>query len=223
MTDVVIIGAGGLSREAYCVFRDDNQSTRRWNVLGFVDDNPSLRGTALCDLPVLGDFSWLERNASKNFKVICAVGHPLIRKQLVLRACALGSSFCSVVHPSACMSSWVEVEVGSVICAGNILTTQIKIGPHVYLNLACTVGHDCVVGKYCNINPGCHISGNVLLGDGVDVGTGAVIIQNKSVGEWSIIGAGAVVTTDIPRSVTAVGVPCRVIKTHRPELSLASD
>jgi acetyltransferase-like isoleucine patch superfamily enzyme len=61
----------------------------------------------------------------------------------------------------------------------------------------------------------------VRLGDGVDLGTGAVIIQNRSIGEWSVIGAGAVVTTDIPAHVTAVGVPCRVIKERRPELSLA--
>src|SRR6202042_2394065 len=77
-------------------------------------------------------------------------------------------------------------------------------------------------GAYCNINPGCHISGYVKLGDGVDFGTGAVIIHGKSVGDWSIIGAGAVVAEDIPSKVTAVGVPCRVIKNHQLESSIAA-
>jgi acetyltransferase-like isoleucine patch superfamily enzyme len=54
----------------------------------------------------------------------------------------------------------------------------------------------------------------VKMGEGVDLGTGASVIQGKQIGEWSVIGAGAVVTQDIPAHVTAVGVPCRVIKRH---------
>jgi len=217
-TDVVIIGSGGCGREVCWVFLEN---AKEWNFLGFVDDNPALQGSSLCDLPVLGDFGWLERNGRKNFRVVCAVGNPHVRKQLVQRAAALGLTFATVLHPSVHPSRWVEIGPGSVICAGTILTTHVKIGAHVILNLACTVSHDSIIGAYCNINPGCHISGTVHIGDGVELGTGAVIIQNKSVGEWSTIGAGAVVTTDIPAFVTAVGIPCRVIKTREPELSLA--
>jgi sugar O-acyltransferase (sialic acid O-acetyltransferase NeuD family) len=222
MTDVVIIGGGGCGREAYWVFLEDNADSKKWNVLGFVDDSPHLRGASLCNLPVLGDFTWLERNAGKDFKVVCAVGNPPTRRQLVSRAEALGLSFCTVVHPSVRRSRWVEIGPGSIVCAGNILTVQINVGPHVIINLACTIGHDSVIGEFCNINPGCHLSGAVRLGDGVELGTGTVIIQNKSIGDWSIIGAGAAVTDDIPRYVTAVGIPCRVIKKHEPEICLVA-
>jgi sugar O-acyltransferase (sialic acid O-acetyltransferase NeuD family) len=222
MTDVVIIGAGGAGREAYWVFLEDNADSVKWNVLGFIDDNPAFQGASLCDMPVLGDFGWLERNAGKNFQVICAVGNPPTRRRLVQRATPLGLTFCTAIHPSVRMSRWVEIGPGSIICAGNILTTQIKVGSHVIINLACTVSHDSIVGAYCNINPGCHLSGTVRLGDGVDLGTGTVVIQNKSIGDWSIIGAGAAVTANIPPYVTAVGVPCRVIKRREPEICLVA-
>jgi sugar O-acyltransferase (sialic acid O-acetyltransferase NeuD family) len=176
----------------------------------------------LCDLPVLGGFDWLAKNAGKKFQVICGAGNPHTRKLFAERSAALGLSFCTLIHPSARMSRWVEVGAGTIITAGNILTTQIKLGAHTLVNLSCTIGHDTVIGAYCNINPGCHISGSVKFGEGVDFGTGAVIIQGKSVGEWSIIGAGAVVTEDVPSHATAVGVPCRVIKKHQPEASLTA-
>lgn len=221
MIDVVILGAGGSGRELYWVFLEDNERQKRWNVLGFVDDKPELEGASLCDLPVLGTTEWLERNRQKNIQLICSAGNPHTRKALAEGGVALGFEFCTVVHPSARMSKWVEVGPGTVITAGCVLTTQIKVGAHTLINMNSTIAHDCTIGAYSNINPGCRISGTVNFGEGVYFGTGAVIIQGKSVGAWSVIGAGAVVTSDIPAHVTAVGVPCRVIKEHRLEPSFS--
>lgn len=214
MIDVVILGAGGFAREVAWVFSEENQDRQKWKVLGFVDDNPKFEGASLCGLPVLGTFAWLEKNMAKNFQVIVGVGNPSTRRNLADRATALGFTFCTVLHPSAQLSRWVEIGPGTIVTAGCILTTQIQVGAHALINLGSTVGHDAVIGAYCNLNPGCHISGSVKLGEGVDVGTGAVIIQGRKVGEWSVLGAGAVVTEDIPSHVTAVGVPCRVSKWH---------
>ena len=219
MTDVVIIGAGGAGREACWVFREDDGQARKWNVLGFIDDDPELQEASICDLPVLGGFSWLERNSAKNFRAICPIGNPRSRKLLVERARALQLSFCSVVHPSVCMSRWVEIGPGSVICAGAIVTTHVKIGAHVTVNVNCSISHDTVIGAYCNLNPGCRIAGAVNVGEGVELGMASAVIQKRRIGDWSVIGAGAVVTRDVPNHVTAVGVPCRVIKEHDAQLA----
>jgi sugar O-acyltransferase (sialic acid O-acetyltransferase NeuD family) len=214
MIDVVILGAGGFAREAYWVFLESNQEMKKWNVLGFIDDNPRSHGASLCEIPVLGGFDWLEKNRKPGLQALCGVGNPRTRKLLTEKAAALGIGFCTVIHPDVRMSRWVEVGPGTIITAGNILTAQIRLGAHVLLNLDCTVGHDSVIASFCTINPGCHVSGNVHLEEGVELGTGTVIIQGITLGEWSVIGAGAVVTSDVPSHVTAVGVPCKVIKQH---------
>jgi sugar O-acyltransferase (sialic acid O-acetyltransferase NeuD family) len=219
--DVVILGAGGFARELYWVFLEDNQEKQRWNVLGFIDDKPELQGAVICDLPVLGDMNWLEGNGRKGIQLICSAGSPRARRTLAERGAALGFEFCTVVHPSARMSRWVDLGAGTVVTAGCVLTTQVKVGAHVLSNLNSTIGHDTTIGAYCNINPGCRISGSVTFGEGVYFGTGAVIIQGKSVGAWSTIGAGAAVTSDIPPHVTAVGVPCRVVKQHQLEQAVS--
>ena len=49
------------------------------------------------------------------------------------------------------------------------------------------------------------------LGDGVIVGSGAQILGPISVGAHARVGANSVVTKDVPSSVTAVGVPAKVV------------
>lgn len=212
MQKVVILGAGGFAREVLWVFREANEINQQWEALGFIDENPENQGKAICDLPVLGSFEWFKTVDKSNIKVICGTGSPRTKQHLAEKAESLGLEFCSVIHPNVRMSEYVEIGKGTVITAGNIITTQVKIGNHVSLNLDCTIGHDDVIEDYCNIAPGAHISGNVTLKEGVNFGTGAVILQGVTVGKWSIIGAGAAVINDIPDNVTAVGVPAKVIK-----------
>jgi len=211
---VVILGAGGFAREVLLIFKDANVVNREWEVLGFIDENEENQGVFLCDLPILGGFDWFENGRSSDISAICAVGSPQIKRKMVEKANDIDLKFCSIIHPSAKMSKYVEVGEGTIIAAGNILTTQIKIGSHVIINLDCTIGHDSVIEDYCTVAPGVHISGNVHLEKGGDFGTGSVIIQGITIGAWSIIGAGAAVVNDIPSHVTAVGVPAKVIKEH---------
>lgn len=62
------------------------------------------------------------------------------------------------------------------------------------------------------ILPGVNVSGNVTIRELSSIGTGSRIIQNIAVGEETFVGAGAVVIRDIPKKVTAVGNPSKIIK-----------
>ena len=119
-----------------------------------------------------------------------------------------------MIHPSAILGSnkYVIIDEGGVICAGCLVTTNIRIGRHVLLNLACTVGHEANIGDYSAFMPPCNVSGEVRIGNGNFWGTGAKIINRCTVGDNVVIGAGAVVITDIPDNVTAVGVPVKIVK-----------
>jgi maltose O-acetyltransferase len=54
----------------------------------------------------------------------------------------------------------------------------------------------------------------VNIGANVWIGGGAIILPGVTIGDDAIVGAGAIVTRDVPRGVTVVGNPGRVIPTR---------
>jgi sugar O-acyltransferase (sialic acid O-acetyltransferase NeuD family) len=216
---VAIYAAGGFAREVAWLVESCSPGVPPAEVVCFIDDNPALHGTLLNSIPVMG----LEE-AQRRFPdayVACAVGSPRVRRRLVDRADARGFRFRTLVHSSVLRSRWIELGTGSIICAGCILTTNIVVGPHVHINLDCTVGHDVSIGAFSTLAPGVHVSGCVVIGEDVSIGTGAVIINGTAdnplrIGDGSVIGAGACVTKSVPAGVTAVGVPAKPLPL-RPE------
>ena len=209
MHDLVIIGAGGFAREVAWLVEEINQSEKTWNFLGFIDEDDTKKGSELNGYPVIGDFSKLKQKS--NIYAIVGVGSPRVKKKLVGKCFEQGLRFANLIHPGVRHSNYLKLGLGTIICAGNILTVNIEIGNHVILNLDCTVGHDVVIKDFCTVAPAVNISGNVVIGEGCDLGTNCSIIQGKTIGEWSTIGAGAVVIDDIPVYSTAVGVPAKTL------------
>jgi sugar O-acyltransferase (sialic acid O-acetyltransferase NeuD family) len=212
MQSIVILGAGGFGREVLDIIIAQNKVSKRWEILGFVDENTELKGKVLNGYPVLGSFDWFSKIDLKEIRVVCAIGDNISKKKVVEKAKGVGLRFANVVHPSVIMTEFVTLGEGVIICAGCILTNQITIGNHVIINLDVTIGHDSIIEDFCTLSPGVHISGRNKIGEGANVGTGAVTIQGITIGRWSIIGAGAVVAQDIPDKVVAVGVPAKPIK-----------
>ncbi len=211
MNDLVIYGSGGFAREVLQLVRDINAEAPMWNVLGFLDDATDQEGQpAIHGFPVLGGASWLAANAHTH--VVLAIGSPSAKKKVAAKVAVAGAPLATLVHPGAWVGEEVEIGAGSVICAGTIVTTDIKIGSSVIINLACTIGHDSTLEDFVTIAPGVNVSGNVIVGEGCDLGTGCSIIQGLHVGGWSIVGAGAVVVRDLARNVTAVGAPAKPIR-----------
>ena len=212
---IVIYGVGGFARELLALVRDINAARPEWDVLGFLDDNPESWGRTLNDVPVLGGRAWLH-DAAPRPHVAFGIGSPAVKARLAEAMDDACAGFPRLVHPSAVISARVELGDGVVVTAGNILTTEIRVRDFATLNLMCTVGHDCDVGRFATISPGVNVSGNVTIGEGCDIGTGTAIVQGVAIGEWSIVGAGAVIARDLPANCTAVGVPARPIKLREP-------
>ena len=206
---LIIVGGGGFSREVIWLARECSD---KWDITGILDDNPAMLGQMFCGIQVIGTIADCINYPDASFVV--AVGSPRTRRAIVDKMQSYGDViFATLIHTSVFKSDYVEIGAGSIITAGCILTTQITLGKHTIVNLACTVGHDVITGDYCTFAPMIAVSGNVTFGDGVEVGTGSSIIQGLSLGQGSFIGAGAVVSKDIPPNVLAVGCPARQIKT----------
>jgi acetyltransferase-like isoleucine patch superfamily enzyme len=101
---------------------------------------------------------------------------------------------------------------GVLLCAGTIGTVNIHLEDFSLINLACTLGHECSIGRGTVLNPTVNISGGVRLDPGVLVGTGAQVLQYLTVGAGATVGAGSVVTKNVDPGVTVVGVPARPLQ-----------
>ena len=212
MKDIAIIGAGGFGREVNMLIDHINLFEKKFNFIGFFDDGIQ-KGTKINNSIVLGDIEDL--NKWKNpLLIVIAIGNPKIKKVISEKITNPNVSYPVLVHPSVIIGDTFNNQIGdgSIICAGVIITVDVKIGNHVILNLSCTVGHDTIISDYCSIMPGVNISGEIEISNCVVVGTGAKIINRLKIGENTIIGAGALVAKDLPSNCTAIGVPAKIIK-----------
>lgn len=212
LKEIAIFGAGGFGLEVSMLVEQMNAVSHEWELIGFFDDGEP-KGRIINGYTVLGGIDKLNQWTSHLFLVL-ALGIPKTKKYVLEKIHNKKIFYPVLIHPSVIMGNnkYLAIGEGSIICAGAIITTNISIGRHVILNLACTVGHQTEIGDFCSFMPTCNISGEVKIGEGNFWGTGAKIINKKVVGDNVIIGAGSVVTEDIPDNVTAVGVPAKVIK-----------
>lgn len=212
MKDIAIYGAGGFGREVLALIQNINKVSDEWNIVGFFDDGCA-KGESHNGVEILGGVD--ELNAwPTEIAVAVTIGSPDTRKDVVGRIHNPNVYFPTLIHPSVLIGdrNYVEIGKGCIICAANIITTNVKIGNFVILNLACTVGHDSVLGDFSAYMPSVNISGDVVTGECVYVGTGAKIINQVKIGENTIVGAGAVVAKSLPANCTAVGVPAKVLE-----------
>lgn len=206
MPDLAIYGAGGLGREVAVMVRQMNEHTNRWNLVGFYDDGKK-PGDKVEGLRVLGGVK--ELNAIKSTLSVCiAMADPAVRKSTVSKITSKLVNYPVLIHPRAITGDpGNEFGRGVIITADCILTTGIKLGDFVIVNLAVTIGHDVRIGNYSAIMPGTNISGNVKVGERTLIGTGSQILQNLTIGNNSIVGAASVVTKNFGNNVTIIGIP----------------
>lgn len=144
--------------------------------------------------------------------VIIAIGDNAARE----RVAAGYSRFATVVHPTACVASDVEVGEGSVIMAGAVINSGSRIGLHCIVNTHATVEHDCVLNDFAHVAPGATLGGSVRIGHGAVISLHAGVIHGRTVGAYTVVGAGAVVLDDLPDQVVAYGVPARIARSRTP-------
>jgi len=210
LKSLVVVGAGGFGREVASLIHDINVMYSEWQFMGFLDDG--VDGFTVEGYPILGPISSIT-TLPRPIYAVCAVGDPRLRRKLVAQVETCGCEFATLIHPTVSKSQYVSVGEGSIICAGTILTTNIRLGKHSILNLNCKVGHDSILGDFTSCMPGVNIAGDVAVGDGCYFGLSACVINRVSIGEWSVIGAGATAIRNIPSRCVAVGVPAKPIKT----------
>ena len=206
---IAVLGAGGHAKVVIATLQAAGQC-----VLAAYDDDPRQWGKSMLGVPIRGSFELAKSDGVRN--AIIAVGDNRVRRQIAAR---FDCNWAIAIHPSAVVHSSVQLEPGSLVCAGVVIQPDAKLGGHAIVNTGATVDHDCILEAYVSIGPGAHLAGNVSVGHGTAIGIGACVIPGVAIGETTIVGAGTVVIADLPSCVVAVGSPARIVRqASRPRL-----
>ncbi len=206
--DLLIIGASGFGREVLQWVKDVNKIEKRWNVLGFLDDNLNALDGYECDYQVVGKIQgW---NPKDNEHFVIAIANPEVKENIVNSLENKGAKFVSVIHPTALIGDFNKIGRGVVIYPYAKITVNAKVGNFVSL-LGSNIGHDAIVGDYSTICGLCNINGHVSVGTKVFVGSHVVIAPGKKIGDNAFVGNGSVVITNIKANSHVFGNPAKRI------------
>ncbi len=202
---VCIVGTGGFGREVLCCLIDalTTQTSKPIEEMAcFMVSDEHYNEAQIMGIEVIPTSKF----DPALYDVVVAIGEPSIRKKMV-ESLPANTTYATIIHPTVVLSKWVEIGEGSIITAGTILTTNIKIGKHAHLNLLTTIGHDCVMGDYFTTAPAANISGNCIFGSGVYFGTNASVRQGVNICNDVTIGMGGVVVKHITEPGVYIGNP----------------
>jgi sugar O-acyltransferase (sialic acid O-acetyltransferase NeuD family) len=195
-----IIGAGGFAKEVYWSLSE----LERKNAVFFVDDN-----------------FWVENNKKifplssfnpNEYEVVIAIGNPKSRFNMAQKL-PNNTKYFTHIHPSSLiLGNDVSIGEGSIICAGSIITTNVKIGKHCHLNLQTTIGHDCEIGDFFTTAPGVKVSGNCVIKNFVYLGTNSSVKEKITIHEFVTVGLNSGVVKDITESGIFTGTPAKLLK-----------
>ena len=133
----------------------------------------------------------------RNIKFFVCLGDKEKREKLIFLLRNKKLSICSLIHPSAIISTSSKISEGCFIGANTILGPNTSIGTASIVNTSSIIEHGSTVGSYTNIGPNSVLCGNVVVGNKCFIGASATIIDNLNIVDNVLIAAGAVVINHI--------------------------
>lgn len=214
MRDIAIYGAGGFGKEVACLINRINDKEPTWNLVGFYDDKPELKGEMISHFGrCLGNIGDL--NAYQNeISIVFAIGNSLIVRDLVGKIRNPHISFPNLIHPSFVVSDPETFEIGrgNIIQGNCTATVDVKIGDFNVLNGSVSFGHNAKIGSYNLFMPAVRVSGGVVIGDENFFGIASIVLQQLSIGNRVRLGAGSVLMKKPKDGCLYIGNPA--IKTE---------
>ena len=211
MKKIAIYGAGGFGRETACLINKINEVKAEWELIGFFDDNPSLKGTMISHYgPCLGGIDELNDYPEK-LGVAMAIGNSGIVKRLLDNIYKDCLYFPNLIHPKVTYNDFQTVKMGkgNIIQGGCFFSCDVSIGDFNVMNGSVVLGHDDRIGSYNVFMPAVRISGQVEMGDFNFGGVGSIVLQGLKIGNHVKLGAGSVLMTKPKDGCLYMGNPAK--------------
>ncbi len=208
MEDIVIYGSGGMAREVVELIGDINRIKPAWRVLGYLDDIKGDSGEVINGYKILGTGQLL-LNFEKPVNVVIAVSNPEAKESIYKKITGYPVKFPVLIHPSARVAESAKIGEGSVIGIDCIVSVNVCIGRHVFLNMRTVAGHDAVIGDYCSCLVNCIIAGDVTIGERSLLGSGCIIMEKTKIGKRVRVGMGSIVSSDVQDNHVVMSRPSK--------------
>jgi sugar O-acyltransferase (sialic acid O-acetyltransferase NeuD family) len=212
MEKLIMYGASFV--DAIRVVQAINAKTPTWDIVGFIDDNPGITHSGVCNYPILGNYEDLKAYVAKypDVSVFNNVNPSIaIHKQIGLRLDALHVKVPSLVHPDVDIG-YVTIGKGVFVPQGCILGCNAVIGNYVTFRYGVIVSHDVKIDDYVFIGPGSVCTSGAVVGKETYLGACCTVINSARIGENCTVGAATLVNKNIRAGSTVVGVPARELK-----------
>ncbi|GEA52350.1 hypothetical protein VIN01S_31540 [Vibrio inusitatus NBRC 102082] len=205
MNRCAIFGAGGHGK----VVAEIAELNGYENIVLFDDAWPEIKH--LENWSIAGDKKSLMASVAEYDLVVVAIGNNLQRMRIQMDLQRIGAKFQPLLHPSAIVSKYAKIGIGTVVIAGAVINPFTIVGDACIVNTGATIDHDCNVGHGVHISPGANIAGGVEIGNCSWVGVGSQIKQMITVGSQVVVGAGSTVINNVKNRCTVVGSPARIL------------
>jgi sugar O-acyltransferase (sialic acid O-acetyltransferase NeuD family) len=204
---IVLVGAGGLGREALNYVLEVIRPSPHMRVKGFLDDNPGASRPDRCEFPVLGSIQDYPIEPQDRF--VMTIGDCVKRAELTRKLEARRARFMTIIHPTAYVAPNAAVGNGCIVGPFCAIGSGARVGDNVLLTWYSSLAHDSVCGSFAVLSPYSTANGSAILEEGVFLGTHAVIHPMIRVGAWSKVASGSVVYRDVPPNCLALGNPAK--------------
>ncbi|RYF18252.1 MAG: hypothetical protein EOO42_15350 [Flavobacteriales bacterium] len=207
--EAYILGAGGFARELESWTEQTRSFNKKYNLVGFLDDDPHALALYRSPYGIVGDLS---ANTIADVKhVIIGIANSQVKEKLLLSCESYDVNFIDFIHHLSAIGNETNYGKGLVVCPFVVISCNVNIGVAVTINSGSQIGHDVIIGDYCSIMANVDLGGGVVLGDHVFVGSNAVILPGVHIPSHTRIGAGSVVLRSIKSAGTYFGNPAKKI------------
>jgi len=211
MQNLIIIGAANPT--IIRIIEDINKfaihSKDKYKIIGFLDNNCHKIGAFFFGLPVLGDFSAIEKFLPQDVVLINTIAGSInSRIETTEYFTKKKYFFTNIIHPSVNMTH-VDIGFGNLIYENATIHPFVTLGNYSIISSNSGIAHESKIGDYCFVGPRSYICGRVSILNRVYVGAGAVILPSVLVGDGSIIGACSLVRKNVNKGARVFGIPAR--------------
>ncbi len=207
---VIILGAKGIAHPALEIF-----NSNKIIVYGFLDEDQSIYGTEINNIPVLGnteDEGFLKLIGKKT-EAFVAVDDTKYRKFLVEMLLENRKvQPVNAIHERAYISTDAELGHGNFINANVTIGAGTKVGSHCIFHSGAIIDHKSVIGDFVQIGAGTIVNAEVTIEEGAFIGSGVTIVGGVTIGKGARVGAGSVVIASVGKNETVFGNPAAKIK-----------